>query len=202
MQQINLYQDAFRPRREVVTSGQVLIGLGVLLGVLVLIGVWQGWRNSQLAAEVEALRQTVAAREARADELQQSAAQRRPDPRLVETVKRLEGRVEIKRQVLTVLSGRSFGNTDGFVPQLTGLARQRIEGLWLTGLRLYDGGTRLDMTGNALRPELVPRYLQRLANEDIFAGTVFQTFRLDRPEDRPAWIHFVLHSVSPEESGS
>ena len=202
MQQINLYQDEFRPRREVVTSGQVLIGLGVLLAVLVLVNFWQGWRNSRLAAEVEALRQTVAAREARASELQRTAEQRKPDPRLVETVKRLERRVEIKRQVLAVLSGRSFGNTDGFVPQLTGLARQRIEGLWLTGLRLYAGGTRLDMTGNALKPELVPRYLQRLANEDIFTGTAFETFRLDRPEDHPAWIHFVLHSVSPEEPGS
>ena len=135
MQQINLYQDEFRPRREVITSGQVLIGLGVLLVVLVLISFWQGWRNSQLAVGVEALRQTVAAREARVAELQQQVAQRKPDPRLVETVQKLERRVEIKRQVLAVLSGRSFGNTDGFVPQLTGLARQRIEGLWLTGLR-------------------------------------------------------------------
>ncbi len=202
MQQINLYQDEFRPRREVVTSGQVLIGLGVLLAVLVLASFWQGWRNGRLATEVEALRQTVAAREARVAELQKTAGQRKSDPRLVEAVKKLERRVEIKRQVLTVLSGRSFGNTDGFVPQLTGLARQRIEGLWLTGLRLYAGGTRLDMTGNALRPELVPRYLQRLANEDIFTGTAFETFRLDRPEDHPAWIHFVLHSVSPGESGS
>jgi len=202
MQQINLYQDEFRPRREVVTSGQVLIGLAALLAVLVLIGFWQGWRNSQLAAGVEALRQTVATREARVAELQQKVAQRKPDPRLVETVQKLERRVEIKRQVLAVLSGRSFGNTEGFVPQLTGLARQRIEGLWLTGLRLHAGGTRLDMTGNALKPELVPRYLQRLANEDVFAGTAFRTFRLDRSAERPAWIHFVLHSVSPEESGS
>ncbi len=202
MQQINLYQDEFRPRREVMNFDQVLAGLAVLLGVLILISVWQGWRNSQLAAEVETLRQDVASREARVAELQKATEQRHPDPHLVETVKKLERRVETKRQVLAVLSGRSFGNTEGFVPQLTGLARQRIEGLWLTGLRLSAGGTRLDMTGNALKPELVPRYLQRLANENVFAGTAFETFRLARPEDHPEWIRFVLHSVSSEESGS
>ncbi len=202
MQQINLYQDEFRPRREVLSARQVATGLGILLGLLVLLSAWQGWRNDRLAEEVAALRRTVETEEARVAELRRTVEARKPDPALAAEVDRLAQRVEVKRRVLTVLTGRTFGNTTGFVPQLAGLARQRIEGLWLTGLRLHAGGTRLDMEGNALRPELVPRYLQRLANEPVFAGTAFETFRLDRPEQRPEWIRFVLHSIDSSGEGS
>ena len=202
MQQINLYQDDFRPRREVLSLRQVVAGLGALMLVLLAVSAWQGWQNRQLAAEVEAQRQALKQSEARLAALRKANPPREPDPKLARTVERLAQRVETKRRVLAVLSGKTFGNTEGFVPQLTGLARQRIEGLWLTELRLHAGGTRLDMAGNALKPELVPRYLQRLGKEAVFSGTAFETFRLERPEKGPSWVRFVLHSQAGEGAGS
>lgn len=202
MQQINLYQDEFRPRREVLSLRQAVAGLAGLLLVLLAVSAWQGWRSGQLAERVEATRQTLSRNETRLVSLREAQAARKPDPALAETVQRLARRVETKRRVLEVLAGKRFGNTEGFVPQLTGLARQRIEGLWLTELRLHGGGTRLDLAGNALKPELVPRYLQRLGNEQIFSGTAFETLRLTRPDKGPRWVSFVLHSQADKEDGS
>jgi len=202
MQQINLYQDEFRPRREVLSLRQALAALGALLLVLLALSVWQAARNLALTTQLEAARQTLHQNETRLASLRKAQAIRKPDPALAKAVQQLAKRVETKGRVLAVLTGKRFGNTEGFVPQLTGLARQRIEGLWLTELRLYGGGTRLDMAGNALKPELVPRYLQRLSNEEVFSGTAFETFRLARQKKGTGWVIFELHSQAEKKEGS
>jgi cell division protein FtsB len=195
MQNINLYQERFRPRREIVQSRQLLLGLVALLAVLMLISGWNGWRNHDLAQQLARARQQEQAVKAKLENLRNAAANRKQDPALQARLAQLRQDVSTRQQVLKILTGKSFGNTESFAGQFTGLARQRIEGLWLTGLHIRAGGTRLDMQGNALKPELVPQYLQRLSQETVFQGTEFESFLMARRKEAPRWIEFSLQSA-------
>ncbi len=56
------------------------------------------------------------------------------------------------------------------------------------------------MTGQALKAELLPRYLQRLSTEPVFAGKTFETLLMSRDHDRPGRVDFELHGVGEKPS--
>jgi hypothetical protein len=50
------------------------------------------------------------------------------------------------------------------------LARQSVEGLWLTGVTVGGAGSEIGVRGRALDPALMPGYLTRLRNEPVLQG--------------------------------
>ncbi len=201
MQQINLYQPIFRKQKPPMSAAQLLLGAGLLAGLLLGVSAIRFWQNLELQQQLQQARKQHAAVQARLAEVRQRFPAPQKDPKLAEQIKQLRQEINTKQQVLRILSGKSFGNTEGFVAQLTGLARQRIKGMWLTGMKIRAGGTQLDMQGNALRPELLPRYLQRLSNEPVFHGTAFDSFIMTRREQPPRWVEFALRSVDEKTEG-
>ena len=195
MQQINLYQAEFKKEKIIVSAVQVAQVSAVVVAVLLLITGGNVWQTSRLQSS---LNQTEATRLASQKELEQSKqlyAKKQENPVLVKQVEKLTMELNTKKQVLKVLSGKSFGNTRGFVEHFTGLAKQRIDGMWLTNISIREGGTSLGMKGTATRPEYVPQYLQRLSAESAFVGTEFKTFLLAQSEKKKRWVDFDLQSI-------
>jgi Fimbrial assembly protein (PilN) len=85
-------------------------------------------------------------------------------------VARLEGEVKARQAVLAALSIGELGNTTGFSEFLAALGRQALRGVWLTGLNIGEAGNNLQISGRALRPELVPAYLKALSAEPMMRG--------------------------------
>ncbi|MFO8025162.1 PilN domain-containing protein [Thiohalophilus sp.] len=198
-QQINLYQDIFREQQQPVSARQV--GLAVL-GLIVLLALVSGflqWQHQGLNTKLAEREQRKAELEQQVATLRQKLEARQGDRQLQEAVEALNNELAAKQQILQALSGKRFGNTDGFVEHLTGLARQRIDGLWLTELALRQGGTRLDMQGRSLKPESVPNYLQKLSAETIFAGTEFDNLSISRNAEQPRHMDFQLQSRVKQE---
>jgi len=77
----------------------------------------------------------------------------------------------------------SLGDIQGFSHHLTALAHQDTDGLWLSYIRLSSLGDNTVLEGQALRADLVPAYLERLAEELPFASQRFNQFQIERPED-------------------
>lgn len=199
-QQINLYQEEFRREAVQVSAaqvGKVLLVLLLLLGVLVSYGFI---RKYQLQAELAELKQQQTEVATRLATVQAQVAARQPSKALQQQVDELTGELVLKQQVMQVLSGRQLGNTQGFVEHFTGLARQRHDGLWLTGLAIQAGGSHISMQGTTLKPEYVPQYLQRLAQEPVFAGTVFKTLLMERNKEKSNWLDFNLKSEPGKET--
>lgn len=202
MQQINLYQDALRPAREYLALAQLGRFLGWLVLGLVVVNTGQviiTWRanqqlgilqteQTQLQTQVSQLQQQLQARAA-----ENNAAV------LQNQMTQLDMQLQNKQQVVQLLTGRHIGNVKGFATQFGGLARQHIDGLWLTGLYIHDGGEKLNLRGSTSSPDLLPKYLQRLALEPSFQGIEFKTFLMQRAKDR-AQVDFDLRST-PEEKG-
>lgn len=70
----------------------------------------------------------------------------------------------------------------GFAERLTALARQQLDGLWLTGVIFTANAGDLVLSGGATSAALVPAYLGRLANEPALAGTRLQSIEIREPQ--------------------
>jgi len=179
-QQVNLLAPMYRKQRALFSS-RVSIGICLLVGAaLALIYLATIWRGSTVAGEYTRLVATRDTATRRVNDLA-TQLQVQANPALEAEVAALSQERDRKAQALAALSLREAGGTTGFSPQFIGLARQRINGLWLTRIEL--SGAQLALQGVALSEELIPRYLRRLGGEEVFAGTSFQQARLDRAAD-------------------
>lgn len=196
MQQVNLYQPILRKERKLfsaVALAQTLVFVSVALLTLWGYGYWQVGSLEREVARAELQRQQGGQR---LEQLRVLYPARPEDETLARRLAAAEADLQAKQRMLAALSQRSFGNTAGFVPHFEGLARQQLEGLWLTRIEFSRGGVELGLQGKALRPELLPRYLRSLGAEPAFGGTEFQSFVMTRPEQRTG-VEFVLHTGRP-----
>ena len=53
--------------------------------------------------------------------------------------------------------------------------------MWLTELTIGAGGTAIGVKGNTLNAELVPQYMQKLAQEPVMKGASFSTLAIGVP---------------------
>ena len=115
-------------------------------------------------------------------------------------VARLAVALKGRRQLIDSLSTR-VDDGAGMSVYLAGLARRRLDGLWLTGVQIAKGGAELQIKGSALDPELVPRLVQRLSAEAEFQGRKFRTLTIERPESDPKRVDFLLRTSAAVAPG-
>lgn len=198
MQNINLYQPE-RRRSGGPRPRHMLAGLIVVLLAMLIHGLWASWqlyRGTLTGVEAE--------RQAQVLETQLAARQasfREPqlDPRLPEQLAALEAGNRQMQRLATYLQQLDTERSEGFVPLLAGLAERHLpSGLWLTHIRLRDGGTVLGLEGLSQRQELLPQYLNSLGLDAAFRGREFARFDVRREDN--GLLRFQLASQLDEES--
>lgn len=181
-QNINLYQPIFRRQRKIFSAETMLSMMGILIVGLVAIFLFSQWRYGQLEDRVEQLAEQEEQALARLSSLEETLPKRQESPALRRAVEEAERDRELKRRALEVLDDGVLGEQKGFSGYLTALARQRVEPVWLTGIRIGGGGAELDLRGRTQQASQVPVYLQKLSDEAIFSGTDFRRMQIDRTE--------------------
>lgn len=200
-QEINLYRDDLRPQQLVLPARMMLALTGALALVLVLLWAATAARVWSGEAELAALRERQAAQREQIMQLTEQLAQRVKSPVLEQQVRRLERDLDLKRQLLAVVSGESQGNTGGFSAQLAGLGRHQRDGLWFTHIGFSRGGAGLRLEGSTLDARLLPAYLQDLAAEPAYLGKEFSTFWMRRAEtDAAPGMEFVISTHCPTDA--
>jgi Tfp pilus assembly protein PilN len=195
MQQINLYQAEFRKEKKPLTADMLLQVIAVLAVVLLAFYAFSYWQLLQSRQQLSQLQQQKKQATQRLAELRKIHKPLAKNPRLANDIKRYQQWANVRQQAINVLSEKKFGNTEGFANHFVGLARQRLQGVWLTELSFSSGGSNIGMQGSALQPELVPRFLQRLSAEEIFTGTRFRSFVMNREKETKQQIDFSLQGV-------
>ena len=181
-QQINFYQPDFRKETKAFSAVGALQACGVGLLMMSLAYGFTVYRLGGLQTELD----VIAAQEAVALDHAQKLApvilavtgERSLSDRRDDALRTLEER----QTVLSLVQGSALGDLNGFSRYLHSLARQELDGLWLTHITLSAMGDKTLLRGRALEPELVPVYVQRLSEETPFTGQRFQRFQIDRPE--------------------
>jgi len=200
LQQVNLYQDELKTQK-LNYSALMLLQLSIIL--LVVFSAAAGFKAFQLQQHQSGLvekqqKQKIAM--ANLQKLQAELSLRKKDKTLSRKLTEKTKELANKQKVLGILSQDEFGNTKGFIEHITGLARQRIDGLWLTQIRIAGGGTDVALHGTTSKPALLPKYLQRLSAEKAFAGTEFQSLLMQRQDKKKHWLNFSLQNKKINEA--
>ena len=174
-QQINLLvQEAVAPALSALRS---LIGFGVMLAAFLGYAAiaWLGTArlgdtvaqsDAQVAAEkaaLQAVEQKLTARPKLADILAQ-----------IDALKALAGE---SQEVVNLLRSGA-GGSEGYSGHLATLARISEEGVWLTGVKIGNGGKTVSLAGRSLHHESVLRYAQRLNEQFSSYGVQFTAVEL------------------------
>jgi MSHA biogenesis protein MshI len=199
-QQINLYDPILRQPRPVFSAAASAQGLVLVFLGLLLFHAYAGWRVSSLAANVEELRGTRELAEKRYQALQARTPRKTPDPGMEGRIAGLTEELGRATKLADALGAGGFGNASGMSGYLVGLARQRIDGLWLTRIDIRAGGNAIDLAGRSGSAEQVPQYLQKLSGEQAFKGRTFGGLAL-RVEETGVSFRLGSSSLASESAG-
>jgi hypothetical protein len=106
-----------------------------------------------------------------------------------------------RRAALQMLDGSTPDREGGFSTRLEALARQSVDGLWLTGMVLHQNDVLLK--GRTLTPSLIPVYVQRLDHEPSLQGHAFKALDVSRPLStaaKPAVAQSPVQTASADAS--
>jgi hypothetical protein len=180
-QQINLYQVKFRKPRKPLSALEASLGLLlIIVSVLSYVGLtWQ--KNERLARESREVDRQVEADKAKVEQLTAEVNARKKDIQLEAAAQRAEHQVVATRDVVQLVNSDTIGYTGGYSEQLRALARQDVDGLWLTGFTLSANAEEIQIRGRTVDPELVPAYLHRLTAENAMQGMRFDSLAISAP---------------------
>lgn len=180
-QQINLYTPIFSQEPRLFSAKAIGAALGIMmLGLLAITGVsW--WRVATLDRALRALEVQAGARDKLIAETERVVNGGESPATTEARLKSLALELERHQQALKYLRGGAAGSHTGFAARMAALARQQLDGLWLRGATFSSDSGQFQISGSALRPELVPIYLARLAGEEALAGTTLDSFEIRQP---------------------
>ena len=121
---------------------------------------------AQLTSEIETLRAEAAIRAAAANPRAQTEA--------------LRATRDARLTLLRDLGQQGSQSNASFSSLLAGLARQKVEGIWLERIEFAESGQSIAIEGRTLHPDAVPTFLRRLGVEKSFEGRNFRTFEIAR----------------------
>jgi hypothetical protein len=182
-QQINFYQDRFRFARKIFGAKTLLIGSGVIMLAMLVTYVFALNKLSNVSSQLQIVSGQEKAAVERLQNLRPTIAGVSGEKNLSERLEDATHLLREKELVLSLVRGSTLGDARGFSRYLRSLANRDTDGLWLTHISLSGLGDKTQLQGQALRAELVPAYLQSLAEEPPFAEQRFHQFQIDGPEE-------------------
>lgn len=200
-QQINLILPELRPRFD--WTGLPVVVAAAVLGLL-LVGGYYAYEKAQvdkLAAQDAEIKRQMTSLQQEVLTLGQTIAARKGDPALPGLIAALQMGNEERQAVVTALNSGVGGARDGFAGVLEGFARQTIDGLWLTHFAL--AGSEIQIEGAALEPALLPRLIDKLNAEPVFAGRRFAALDMRAVDpDPPPETNANANTSAPAATGA
>ena len=189
-QQINLYQDRFRDKKTLMSAGQL-----ISLVVIVVIGMAAYSLFMQMEFD-EAESNNLALKDRQqnmAEELDSVNAELTKllaDNRIDNQITGVAREISARRKVLNFVDSNQFGSGEGFSPYLVSLSNLHTDNVWLDEITLANNYVRIH--GSALDAELVPVYFDRFSGETVFEGNRFDVFKLERNEGTDWKVDFEI----------
>jgi len=180
-QQINLYQPMFR-KQHVVFSAMTMLQVGIFF-LIIFSSLYfyqsknlKSYRNQLVTIDKELVQLS-------SQVMALDSSKKKSKSKLIENeIAKLTKELEQRERIFNVLSSRSFGNSSGFSSYLEAFAKGHVEGTWLTNVNIDQGGASLGLKGKTLSSELVPVYIQKLAEEESLQGSSFNVMEIARLE--------------------
>ena len=192
-QQINLFDARFRPQKPHFSALTMVLAVFAVTVLALLVREMYAYQNRGLEATLaQTDKRTAQLREQVTGRAREFGVQGR-SAALADEITRLEDQLRLRRGLLENIQGGGSGGVEGFSPYLTALARQSMQGVWLTGMHIGGSSSELVLKGRVLESELVPIYIQRLNREPLFQGRAVRELRLTaKDEAGKRYVEFSL----------
>jgi len=194
-QEVNFYQSCFRERSARFPAVLLLQVAASVIVTLFLLSTYASYRIAGVDKELVVIAAQESAAVERLGSLRATIETVVGETSWADRLDQASGELSEKEASLRLISGTELGDANGFARHLRSLARQTMPGLWLTNIALSAKGERIWLQGEALRADLVPSYLQYLADEEPFEAQRFHRLEIDRAGDETAQtVSFVVTS--------
>jgi len=202
-QQINLYNPLLLKQQKHFSLNTMAQALGLILLGSVLFYGYAWYRAAELEKQSAATAKLHKDTLAQLERTKAEFGPRTTSKLLMDEVARMETQLNSRRRIIGLLEQGELGNKQGFSEYFRALSRQSTEGLWLTGFQVSGAG-EVAISGRALKPELVPAFINQLKRETVLAGKTFATLEMRLPAPAtaaggkpaaPAYIEFSLHNA-------
>ncbi len=177
-QQINLFNPVFLKQKKHFSAATMLQALAIVLAGSLAIYAFEARQNRTLERSLADTDRQVAARRDQMVKFSREFSAQGRSRTLAEEAARLDERLRARRGLLVGLQTGAGGNTEGFSPYLSALARQTMRGVWLTGVEIGGKSGDLVIKGRVLDSELVPAYIRQLRSQEPFAGRSVSELKL------------------------
>lgn len=216
--QVNLLEDMPVARRQTLPWWAPLACVGVVASAAL-------GSSLQLDPLVTAQKARIAAIESRVLEHTQrleAAARASKTGSPAEQVQALQAALSQQERMLALLGGAVPGSADSsavagedgsravaaattaqaFSALLEGLSHTRVDGLWLTKVRLDRRTQEVQLEGQTFHPQLVSTYIDDLSRNPRFKGLVLSTMDVSRPAARPVLTSAMSSTAGPTAAGT
>lgn len=177
-QQINLFDERFRKQKRLLSARTMVQAAAAVFVIALAFQELYAYQNRSLQA-------TLAQSDQRATQLRDQTVRFARDftaqgrsAALTDEIARIEERLRQRRGLLAGMQSGAGGNVEGFSPYLTALARQTMNGVWLTGIDIGAASGELVLKGRVVDSTLVPAYLRQLRREEPFAERSVRELRV------------------------
>ncbi|MCA1856238.1 PilN domain-containing protein [Massilia oculi] len=186
-QQINLFNPVFRRQKKIFALATMAQAMGVLVLGVAGLAFYGQLQLAQLEREAALGAERLARKQASLGSVANEFAPRKKSAELAAELAQAETQLAALQRISGVLERGELGDTSGYSEYLRALARQSLDGLWLTGLGISTGGREISIRGRALDPALVPTYIGRLTSEAALRGKAFAGMQISEaaPLQRP-----------------
>jgi len=182
MQQINFYQQQFKPKKELLPAWQFLSILGFVVICLCIISIVLFSFQPDTQAEVVEHQQSMLQKQEQLAKLQKKLDETKENPLLRAELTKLQNTLSNEQALLDYVSSHQLGNKAGFSSTLTAFSEHSIEGVWLTEFALLNAGEYTAINGQTYSAGLVPKYIDKLAESEPFQGKTFSVFNLNKSD--------------------
>lgn len=194
IQQVNLFQPIFRKERKLLSFKVLMQGCAAVVVVLAMLFGWSVRQTHQMEADLRQLKNQQAHFSTQLSAVSAKLAGMKTDTAPQRELSSLERELLARQKVVTALNRVRDSFTKGVSSYLEGFSRQAPKGVWLTGFMVQAGGEGLVIRGSALKPSLVPTFLQQLSGESALAGTQFGLLQIQREKPNSGHVDFTVYT--------
>src|SRR5471032_2340429 len=185
-QQINLFNPKFERQKHQISARAASQCLGLLFAGLLALSLYGQRKVAALEQQESAIKAELAQSEARRDKALQDFPLRHKDPAVAQQLAAAEAQQKLVQDAIGILGRGELGNAQGYASYFRALAQARVEGVWLTGLHIAGAGNEISLEGRALHASLLPAYISRLGQQEVFKGKTFASLDIGPPDTAAA----------------
>lgn len=179
-QQLNLFNPAFQHQKKVFAAVRMAQALALLVLGVGALAFYGSQRTVAMQRAADSGARQLELKQARLASVNSDFAPRQKSGEVEARLAEAEAHLLALQRVSSVLARGELGNTQGFAEYFKALARQNVDGLWLTGLSIAAAGGDIGVAGRALDATLLPGYLGRLTREPALQGKTFGSMQINQ----------------------